>query len=766
MAKMKELALVLLGGATAGMAFDKAAARLRLSRAKHRSLAGHARMGKRLAGLMPAYAFDEKRFFRADDAPAPVEAQRRAAFDAMAERYRARYPRTREASAELRPALPDLAFTSSYRVPFPFSPLVRERLAAGAMLAASEGVMLTDLDGNAFYDLTGSYGVNLLGTDTYKRLIEEGARTAAALGPVLGGLHPVVADNVRRLRAISGLDAVSFHMSGTEAVMQAVRLARYHTGRTHLVRFAGAYHGWWGDVQPGIGNPIPADHTYTLADMSERSLKVLATRKNIACVLVNPLQALHPNRQAPGNSSLVAGRRSTGADREDYARWLARRTQVCRKAGIVLIVDEVFTGFRLAPRGACEYFGVQPDMITYGKTLGGGLPVGVLCGTAALMKRYREERPADICFARGTFNAHPYVMGAMDAFLRHMETADGRALYDGLDARWAARARALNDRLEEAGVPVRVSALGTIWTVNYTQPSRYHWMLQFYLREQGLALSWVGTGRLVFNLAYTDADFAEVVDRFVAAARAMAADGWWWSAGDSESAAKALRRRLIGEMLGRRRGFFSPAVSPHPRRPSVQQLAGKLGRRAAIEARVVERIGDDLGRPDKAGLHVADEEQVHRAEQQAPDPQHQPHQAKAARIVHRPGGLRENAEERRVGQQRHRAQQPQPHQHDLAGEVVADLDLFLVRVGGAVDVIVVARLEEEVACLPAGHRHTPGQQRGQRGIAPQQDVGDHERHRADEVQALVDQAVVVVAVIVPALFPQLFEESVYFGSRC
>ena len=85
--------------------------------------------------------------------------------------------------------------------------------------------------------------------------------------------------------------------------MQAVRLARYHTGRTHLVRFCGAYHGWWGDVQPGVGNPLPARDTYTLREMYEDTLRVLRRRRDIACVLVNPLQALHPNAGAPGDSS-------------------------------------------------------------------------------------------------------------------------------------------------------------------------------------------------------------------------------------------------------------------------------------------------------------------------------------------------------------------------------------------------------------------------------------------------------------------------------
>ena len=177
-------------------------------------------------------------------------------------------------------------------------------------MQSSSGVTVTDLDGNVFYDLTGSYGVNIFGNDFYKDCIEKAETRAHALGPVLGPYHPVIVDNVRRLCKISGLDEVSFHMSGTEAVMQAVRLARYHTRRSHLVRFAGAYHGWWGDVQPGVGNPVSPHETYTLADMSERTLHVLKTRNDIACVLVNPLQALHPNANAPGDSALVDSSRA------------------------------------------------------------------------------------------------------------------------------------------------------------------------------------------------------------------------------------------------------------------------------------------------------------------------------------------------------------------------------------------------------------------------------------------------------------------------
>jgi glutamate-1-semialdehyde 2,1-aminomutase len=216
---------------------------------------------------------------------------------------------------------------------------------------------------------------------------------------------------------------------------------------------------------------------------------------------------------------------------------------VCTARGIVLIFDEIFVGFRLAPGGAQEYFGVRADMVTYGKTLGGGLPVGVLTGRHDLMKRYRDDRPGDVCLARGTFNAHPQVMGAMNAFLRRYATPECQSLYRDLDATWTARADALNARLAEAGVPVAVSNMSTIWTVLYTRPSRYNWMFQYYLRKHGLALSWVGTGRLIFSLNYSAQDFAAVADQFVAAAEEMARDGWWW-----QGAPMNIKRRVLREM--------------------------------------------------------------------------------------------------------------------------------------------------------------------------------------------------------------------------
>jgi glutamate-1-semialdehyde 2,1-aminomutase len=505
-----------------------------------------------VAALIPGYAYDEARFFDADGAPAAVAARRRGGFFRLAAQFAASGPRGLALTAQAAEGLSDLQFTSRYRVPYPFSPLVRAHLKTSSFVARAAGVTIEDVDGNVFHDLTGSYGVNVFGVDFYKACLDEGFAAARAVGPVLGSYLPCVATNVERLKAISGLDEVSFHMSGTEAVMQAVRLARYHTGRRRLVRFAGAYHGWWGDVQPGPGNPLPARDTYTLKDMDARSLQVLRSRRDIACVLVNPLQALHPNTSAPGDSALVDSSRRAGVDRAAYAAWLRELRRVCSEGGIALIIDEVFTGFRLAKRGAQQYFGVPADLVTYGKTLGGGLPVGVVCGRREWMQRYRDDRPADICFARGTFNAHPAVMAAMSAFLDRLDGPEVAAIYDGLDERWDARAARFNAALEAAGVPVCIAHLGSIWTVLYTEPSRYNWMLQYYLRAHGLALSWVGSGRIVFGLNFTEADIDAVIAKFVAAAHAMQADGWWWHDGTLSN--RSIRRGLLLEMLRRRFG--------------------------------------------------------------------------------------------------------------------------------------------------------------------------------------------------------------------
>ena len=220
------LGLMAVAGAIA--ALPKFRSRLMLSRAKHRSLAGHSRMAKRIARLIPFYEYDESGFFRADDAPDDIVQKRVKSLAMLSDFYERKYRRSAALTRQAAETISDLKFTGSYRVPYQFSRYVRSRLPSGSFLNSSAGVLVTDLDGNSYYDLAGSYGVNVFGYDFYKACIAEGARRVENLGPLLGSYHPIVLDNAEKLKQISGLDEVSFHMSGTEAVMQAVRLARSH----------------------------------------------------------------------------------------------------------------------------------------------------------------------------------------------------------------------------------------------------------------------------------------------------------------------------------------------------------------------------------------------------------------------------------------------------------------------------------------------------------------------------------------------------------
>jgi glutamate-1-semialdehyde 2,1-aminomutase len=498
-----------------------------LSKAKSTSLLSRPWISRTLTRLIPFYEYPDAVFFRSDGAPQDVALRRRSGFHRLEAALNESSQASLQFTRALESSISEIPFSNTYRVPFPYRSYVNQHLRIPSVASESKASRIKDLDGNWLHDVSGSNGINLFGYDFYKECMTAGAARVEATGPVLGPYHPVVADNVERLRKISGLDEVSFHMSGTEAVMQAVRLARFHTDRTHLVRFTGAYHGWWDGVQSGSVSHREAKDMYTLREMDAHTLAVLRRRKDIACVLVNPMQALHPNQTAPSDSMLISSGRRAKYDRAAYGEWLRELREVCTERKIVLIMDEVFVGFRLAPAGAQEYFEVSADLVTYGKSLGGGFPIGVVCGKAALMKRYREDRPNLTCFARGTFSAHPYVMGAMNEFLRRLEGPEQKARYEALDRLWNQRAQALNERLERAGLAVSVANFSSIFTILYKSPSRYNWMLQYYLRAAGLALGSAGSGRLVMQHTLSDEDWQSLIECLVRGVQSMQDDGWW-----------------------------------------------------------------------------------------------------------------------------------------------------------------------------------------------------------------------------------------------
>ncbi|WP_289032169.1 aminotransferase class III-fold pyridoxal phosphate-dependent enzyme [uncultured Paraglaciecola sp.] len=525
----------------------KAAIRLQLSKAKHPSLRGHSKWSRRIAAQIPYFTYPDAVYFCSDGAPNNIADKRRAGLLQLQQNIRSKCSQTLAKYEPLEESVSDVRFTSHYRIPFPFRSSLAKEFTLGSMATETQGSKVKDVDGNWRYDLSGSYGVNVFGYDFYKECMNIGVEKAKNLGPVLGAYHPLITENVELIKQVSGLDEVSFHMSGTEAVMQAVRLARYHTGKTHLVRLCGAYHGWWDGVQPGIGNSRKTQDVYTLSDLSDNTLHVLNTRKDIACVLINPLQAFHPNADSASDVSLVASDRQTHFDKANYSKWLAKIREICTKRNIVLIFDEVFTGFRLSYRGAQGFFGIQADMVTYGKTIGGGFPIGVVAGTHQLMKRFKDNKPVDVSFARGTFNSHPYVISAMNEFLTRVQQPSIQAMYAASEELWDTRVATFNKALAAANLPLKITNMHSILSVIYTQPSRYNWMLQFYLRDAGLELSWTGTGRFIMNLSYTEQEFNQVIDCFISGAKQMQADGWWWSSPMLTN--QAIKKQFLHDML-------------------------------------------------------------------------------------------------------------------------------------------------------------------------------------------------------------------------
>jgi glutamate-1-semialdehyde 2,1-aminomutase len=169
-------ALYALGAVALAASGVKLKTRLELSRAKHSSLTGHVRMARRIASLIPFYDYGEEQFFGSDAAPDEIVARRRTGFQRLSQLYRERFPETARLTTEIKDGISDLQFTDAYRVPFQYSRMVREHLNGGTFLQSSSGVTVTDLDGNRFYDLTGSYGVNVFGYDFYKECMEQGQR--------------------------------------------------------------------------------------------------------------------------------------------------------------------------------------------------------------------------------------------------------------------------------------------------------------------------------------------------------------------------------------------------------------------------------------------------------------------------------------------------------------------------------------------------------------------------------------------------------------
>lgn len=481
---------------------------------------------KYVSQIFPKYNVGEDEFFNCDGASKEVADRRRAALSALSEKWAKKYPKCADFSKDLKQMISDLRFTSARCFPA-FNSVVNKYLDPSMALERTEGVDVVDFDGNSAMDISGSYGVNVCGYEKYKEFIEEGWSNAKKQGLFLGSLDKTVLDNIARLRKISGHPEVSFHMSGTEAVMAAVRVARFNTHKKFCVTFGGAYHGWWDGMQPVAGNERLPDDVLCLKDMNSLSLKVIEARSGeIAAVLINALQCFHLNQSPPSDPVLSSNNRKVGPT-PGYKEWLHKLRKVCSDNGVALIFDEVYTGFRLHPRGAQGAYDIKADIVCYGKTLGGGLPIGVVCGPKDLMARGDSKKAARINYVIGTFAGHPFVMACMNAFLRWLEKAETVKSYDTMHSNIDAFISKANAAFKAKGYPIELTNWFSVWSILYTAPGRYHWMFQYYLKDAGVNLSWVGTGRLLFSLEWKKADYDRLLERMLEASKAMKDGGWW-----------------------------------------------------------------------------------------------------------------------------------------------------------------------------------------------------------------------------------------------
>ena len=332
----------------------------------------------------------------------------------------------------------------------------------------SDGSKMWDVDGNEYVDITMGFGVNLFGHNPsfITQVIQDS--TVNSLPP-LGPMSNIAGEVADRIRAFTGVERVAFYNSGTEAVMVALRLARAATGRSKIVVFAGSYHGTFDGVL-GVANAkgggLPANalapgimQSYMndliiLHYNNPDSLEIIRNRGHeLAAVLVEPVQSRRPDLQPTS--------------------FLKELREITRQSGTALIIDEIITGFRIGQGGAQEWFGIQADLVTYGKVIGGGQPLGVVAGKAEFMNaidggtwNYGDDSyPVDEgkrTFVAGTFNTHPLTMRVTLAVLRHLQS-EGTALYEQLNQKTTYLVEQLNQYFKQSQVPVHMVQFGSLF---------------------------------------------------------------------------------------------------------------------------------------------------------------------------------------------------------------------------------------------------------------------------------------------------------------
>jgi glutamate-1-semialdehyde 2,1-aminomutase len=329
----------------------------------------------------------------------------------------------------------------------------------------ASGCKIEDEDNNQFIDYVGSWGPMILGHNhpqvaaAIKAAVDNGCSFGAPTK-----LEITLAEMV--IKAVPSIEMVRMVSSGTEATMSAIRLARGHTGRDKILKFSGCYHGHSDSllVKAGSGaatfgvpdSPgVPQDfarHTLTADYNNLESVNALVAenKDQVACIIVEP----------------VAGNMGTVPPKEGFLEGLR---SLCTKEGIVLIFDEVMSGFRVAYGGAQEVYGVTPDMTTLGKIIGGGLPVGAFGGKQEIMA---QLSPSGGVYQAGTLSGNPLAMTAGIETLKLLQTGD---FYKKLEEKSAYVATGIARAAEKAGFPLYSTRVGSMFCAFFSKEPVHDW---------------------------------------------------------------------------------------------------------------------------------------------------------------------------------------------------------------------------------------------------------------------------------------------------
>lgn len=429
-----------------------------------------------------------------------ISRQQQQHLETFAARYTAKTKKSKELTQKYRKVLADNRASAGFRYSIKemLYPIQAER---------SEGANIWDIDGNQYIDLTMGFGVNLFGHSA--PFLVEALNKQLALGVQLGPQSNLAGEVAEAITQFTGMERVTFTNSGTEAVMMAVRIARTATKRAKVAIFSGSYHGTYDGViaRPEENHPsqsVPlapgilpgAVEEVLVLEYGDPSALVMIEQHatDLAAVLVEPVQSRRPDWQP--------------------VAFLKQLRILTQEHGIALIFDEVITGFRMAPGGAQELFGVRADLATYGKVLGGGMPIGVVAGHSRYMDAIdggfwaygdMSYPQAMTTFFAGTFCKHPLAMASTRAVLRRLKQ-DGPALQQRLNEKTAELAATLNMFFEHESVPIKVVRCGSLFRFAFSGNMD---LLFYHLLEKGIYI-WEGRN-LFLSTAHTEKDIELIV---------------------------------------------------------------------------------------------------------------------------------------------------------------------------------------------------------------------------------------------------------------